>query len=263
MGTSRAEIWRKYLIGSEGNIYIKRKLYHNSISNYSYPISEKIINTIRKDIPRTNIIRAAENNSNAIETLLTQYVQIMPCDGYLQGFNYIMAVLYEVYSKDDKEHAMSDTWWSFLSIISIIRPMIPDHDPNDFFRYTKKWSKYFIKHVEFKSMRLHTFLKPHYDLLLHTLTVKWLMIWFSQLFNLEDVLHVWDALITCEGNRRTKLMAIIAANITLQMEEEIEKLARNRPSDIVGKIYQMKPLNGKRIIEDSRVSMIELKLPGV
>ena len=42
MGTSRAEIWRKYLIGSEGNIYIKRKLYHNSISNYSYPVSEKI-----------------------------------------------------------------------------------------------------------------------------------------------------------------------------------------------------------------------------
>ena len=89
------------------------------------------------------------------------------------------------------------------------------------------------------------------------------MIWFSQLFKLDDVLHIWDALITCEGDRRTKLMAIIAANIILEMEEEIEKMARNKPSELIGKIYQMKPKNGKNIVEESRTSMIELKLPGV
>tara|TARA_B100000945_G_C20134679_1_gene481078 strand:+ start:218 stop:508 length:291 start_codon:yes stop_codon:yes gene_type:complete len=93
------------------------------------------------------------------------------------------------------------------------------------------------------------------------ITVKWLMIWFTQMFVLEDIKVVWDALITCDSKHRTKLMAIIAANITIQQGHAIEKWARECPSEVGGRLYQCRATDAKVIIEQSRLSMIEYKLP--
>lgn len=267
MAETRSKIWKKYLIGNGDLVFKKRKVYHNIISNYPYPIDNKIYEIINKDIERTIISNnnpLDDETKKVLETILTQYVQIMPCDGYLQGFNYMPLMLYKIYSKEDKEHALADTWWSTLSVISIIRPMIPDHDPKDFFRYTKKWSKYYISHLKLKNNRIHIFLEPYYESILHIMTVKWLLIWFAQEFSIDDIVHVWDAIITCDSNKRTKLLAIIAANITLQFAPQIEKWARsNEPSLIAGEIWNLKAKNGKQIIEDTRMAMVELKIPGL
>ena len=96
------------------------------------------------------------------------------------------------------------------------------------------------------------------------MTVKWLLIWFAQEFSIDDIVHIWDAIITCDSNKRTKLLAIIAANITLQFAPQIEKWARsNEPSMIAGEIWNLKAKNGKQIIEDTRMAMVELKIPGL
>ena len=140
---SRASIWRKFLLSEGDGVLKKRKMYHNIVTKFPYQCSDTIIKEIKRDIPRTCFQNSiSSTKQKIIETLLRQYVQIMPCDGYLQGFNYIMALLYDVYSKDDVEHALADTWWSMVAVVSIVRPMIPDHDPHDFMRYTGKWSKY-------------------------------------------------------------------------------------------------------------------------
>tara|TARA_E500000331_G_scaffold355910_1_gene412665 strand:+ start:2139 stop:2942 length:804 start_codon:yes stop_codon:yes gene_type:complete len=267
MAQTRAKIWKKYLLGTGDIVFKKRKIYHNIISNYPYSIDSKTYNIICKDIERTII----KNNKplddeirKVLETILTQYAQIMPCDGYLQGFNYIPLMLYKIYSKEDKEHALADTWWSTVSVVSIIRPMIPDHDPKDFFRYTKKWSKYYINHLKYKNNRIHTLLEPYYETILHVITVKWLMIWFAQLFDIEEIIHIWDAIITCDSNKRTKLLAIIAANITLQFAPHIEKWSKsNEPTAIHGEIWNLKAKNAQQLITDSRIAMVELKLPGL
>jgi hypothetical protein len=266
MATSRAKIWRQYLLAEDNDdIHKKRKLYHNLVVMHPFDVSEEVHRIIEKDLVRTYINKSTltEQEHTDIKNILVQYVQIMPCDGYIQGFNYLAAVLYDTYRKDDIEHRMADTFWSLVTLIGIVRPMIPDHDPNDFFRYTKRWSKYFIEALKQKNHRLHVFLQPHYDMILHMITVKWMLIWFTQLFDIEDTVHLWDALITCESGRRTKLMATIAANIVIQMGDSIEEWARNCPQELHGRIWQLKAKNAKSIIEESRSSMIELKLPGV
>jgi len=239
-------------------------MYHNIIIHHPYEIEPDISRIIKNDMPRTNLHHGTPMTSNSqkiIETLLTQYVQIMPCDGYLQGFNYIMALLYKVYEEEDVEHALSDTWWSMVSIVSVMRPMIPDHDPHDFQRYTDKWSVYYKNHIQLKNNRLYVLLEPHLSIILPMITVKWLMIWFTQLFALEDIKIVWDALITCDSRHRTKLMAIIAANITIQQGHAIEMWARECPSEVGGRLWQCRASDAKVIIEQSRLSMIQYKLP--
>ena len=260
---SRASTWRKFLSEGDG-VLKKRKMYHNIVTKFPYQCSDNIIKEIKRDIPRTSFQNSLSSTTQKIiETLLRQYVQIMPCDGYLQGFNYIMALLYDVYSKDDVEHALSDTWWSMVAVVSIVRPMIPDHDPHDFMRYTGKWSKYYKNHLQHKCNRLHTFLNPHYNMLLPTITAKWLLIWFTQVFPLEDIKIIWDALITCESRCRTKLMAIIAANITIQHAGHIESIARQSPSEIIGLLIQIQAKDAEVIIKNSRLAMVEYKIPGV
>ena len=95
------------------------------------------------------------------------------------------------------------------------------------------------------------------------ITVKWLMIWFAQLFEYKDLLIVWDALITCEPSRRTKLMAIIAANVTIQQESQIENWSRTCPSELGGRMYNIRAREAKTIIIESRAAMIEYKLLSV
>jgi hypothetical protein len=187
----------------------------------------------------------------------------MPCDGYLQGFNYIVYVLYDVYKRDDIEHVMADTWWSMVTIVSIIRPMIPDHDPTDFTKYTKRWSKHYMNHVQTYDSRTHHLLLPFYDIILPSLTVKWLMIWFTQMFSMNDVVVVWDALITCENRQRTKLMAIIAANITIQHADSIAFWSREHPTEIGPRLMSVKAKDAKVLIEASRNTMLQYKIPGM
>jgi len=239
-------------------------LYHNTVCNYPYDICTETEKIISKDIPRTNIVGSTltEVELEAVRTLLTQYVQTMPCDGYLQGFNYIVYVLYDVYKRDDDEHAMADAWWSMVTIVSIIRPMIPDHDPTDFAKYTKTWSKHYIEHLQRYSPRTHHLLTPFYDIILPSLTVKWLMIWFTQMFAMHDVEVLWDALITCDPRQRTKLMAIIAANITIQHADSIIFWAREHPSEIGPRLLGVTARDAKILIDASRHSMLQYKLPG-
>lgn len=265
MAKNRAEVWRKYLLGDYETILQQRKMYHNIIIHHPYEIDSEISRQIKADIPRTTLVHdnvsLSDKRQKIVESLLVQYVQIMPCDGYLQGFNYIMALLYDVYVNQDVEHALADTWWSMVAIVSVMRPMIPDHDPHDFERYTKKWSVYYKNHLKLKNNRLYILLEPHLATILPMITVKWLMIWFTQLFALDEIKIVWDALITCDSKHRTKLMAIIAANITIQQGHAIEKWARECPSEVGGRLYQARATDATVIIEQSRLSMIQYKLP--
>jgi hypothetical protein len=262
----RAATWRKYLIGNEDVILEKRKMYHNIIINFPYSIDNAIDTTIKRDLPRTSFKGSQWLNKDilkSIDTLLYQYVQVMPCDSYMQGFAYIMAVLYYTYETHDKEHALADTFWSFASVISIIRPLIPDHDPEHFLRYTKEWKKYYMYNIECRDKRTHMWLKPFYDMITPTLSVKWIMIWFSQQFDLENLLIIWDAIITCEPTQRTKLFGIIASNITIQNSTSIEQWAEQHPTEIGPRIMSIGGTDAKIIIEESRNAMIQYKIPSI
>ena len=177
--SKRAEVWKNYLLGDYEHIQNARKMYYNIVVHHPYLIDSKQSRQIEVDVSRTNfgstVAPTSDKLQKIVKTLLNQYVQVMPCDGYLQGFNYITTILYKVYSENDIEFALADTWWSMVSVIAIIRPMIPDHDPRDFMRYTKRWSKYYKNHIQMKNARVHALLEPHYIIICPMITVKWLM----------------------------------------------------------------------------------------
>lgn len=257
----RAKIWRTCLIGDDLEVHNKRKTYYSIICNYPYNVNEDILNIIKKDLPRTHI-QGINIDTETIETLLCQYTKAMPCDSYVQGFAYLMAVLYHVYENNDREHAMADTFWSFGTVLSIVRCTIPDHDPIDFKRFTDEWKVHYIAHLQAKSHRTHNWLTPFYDVLLPSLTVKWLMLWFTQQFDIGCLLKLWDAIITCNASRRTKLFGIIAANITLQHADKIEYWAETSPTEIGPRLMCIRAKDAQIIVEESRNVMIEYNLPG-
>ena len=258
--TMRADIWRKHLIGNDYQIYLKRKLYYNSVSLFPHAVPKEVQDIISKDIPRTNIL-GADTDNEKIEALLHQYATVMPCDSYIQGFAYLMLVLYHVYSENDKEHAMADTFWSFGTIVSIIRPGIPGHDPDDFHKYTAVWKQHYIDNVRINHFLTHRWLTSFYDVLLPSISVKWLMVWFTQQFKLKELLIVWDSIICCDPAKRTKLLAIIAANITLQNKDNIAYWAEHCPSEIGPRLMCAGAKDAKIIVEMSRNAMLEYKLP--
>lgn len=172
-----------------------------------------------------------------------------------------MYLLHYVYCRHDREHSIPDTWWSFSSIVSIIRPTIPDHDPEDFLKYTKTWKKFYVSHIKSMAKRTHTWLSPFYDQILPTMTVKWIMIWFTQQFDINDILIIWDALITCEPSQRTRLVAIIAANITIQHSSSIEHWSEKCPSEIGPRLMCVTAKDAKVLIDNSRSAMIQYKIP--
>lgn len=260
----RAAVWKNILLGDEYKITCLRNHYYNCVKKYPRLCPEKIKKIIKRDIPRTysnSSFYKQRHNRNNIETLLCQFAVIHPADNYLQGFNYIMATLYYVYYNHDPEHAMADTWWSFCKILACIRPCLPDDSINNFKSYTNIWTKYFKKHLQKNDITLYHIIMPYADSIFQNLQIKWLMIWFCQNFSLEDIVTIWDALITCEPTERAKLKGIISANILIQSSTKILDMYTSSPTEVAYKLINFKAVDPGVIIKNSRDAMLTIKLP--
>ena len=91
----RVDIWRKTLMGS--NVEHKRHLYEKFIQG-SDDISESLRTTIEADMPRTYANKTdIQSLTPSIQKILVEYASIHKGDSYLQGFNYMVAILFYVF----------------------------------------------------------------------------------------------------------------------------------------------------------------------
>ncbi len=117
----RVDIWRAHLMGK--NVEHKRHLYHTFI-NGTNDCSESTRTTIDADMPRTYPNQETITAQTVkIKQILIEYASLHKGDSYLQGFNYMVAILLDVF-KDEDEH-MADVWWCFSAVVGRIRPFIP------------------------------------------------------------------------------------------------------------------------------------------
>lgn len=163
---------------------------------------------IHQDVQRTHLT----NEKNELELLLHLYEHTHQADGYVQGMNYLMAMIIHVFP------SRWERWWAFTRIMVFVRPMIPEFHP--------KWASWFHKYwlVKYKiilksiNRQLYDILEPSLQDIARLMTFRWFFIWFTQTFDKQDLFIIWDALITTPHHRRIALMCAIAAAITSQAQ---------------------------------------------
>lgn len=184
----RVDIWRKTLMGS--NVEHKRHLYEKFIQG-SDDISESLRTTIEADMPRTYANKIdIQSLTPSIQKILVEYASIHKGDSYLQGFNYMVAILFYVFK--DSEHVNADVFWCFSAIVGRIRPMIPDFNLSWFEWCRRHWMSEFHKRLQKKRPALDKLLSRHSETLSSLLPCKWFMIWFTQTVDFDEIFELWD-----------------------------------------------------------------------
>ena len=205
--TTRADSWRFSLMGSSSQINLKRHLYTYTVQG-AVP-SKDIRALIDRDLPRTYPnVEWMTGAIPKIRTLLGEYAEIHRADGYLQGFNYIMTVLYNVF--EHTEHADADTWWCFSKIIGYVRPLMPDFNVTWFHWYRSHWFEEFHQSMKKDMPTMHEIIQPRKETFSTLVTVKWFMVWFAQSVTFSDIKKIWDILVACPPDRLMHVYTLIA-----------------------------------------------------
>ena len=224
----RHEKWRVKLIGQD--VDTKREIYYNYVQGRK-DVPASALPTIQADMPRTfpkqsEILVDRGDTGN----FLISYAAVHRADSYLQGFNYIMAVLWHVFK--DTEHAEPDTWWCFVRIVGLIRPTMPDFNVTWFHWMRRDWLAQFHKQLKRKRPKLESILSHRVEEFSCLVTVKWFMIWFVQTVVFDNIFLLWDFIIEQPPRLLMKvytgltlhILCEAAPDITYQWSQEPTKL---------------------------------------
>jgi len=184
----RQKLWRARLMGDDETCARKRELYHRFIKGRASQ-DAVVRQQIRADMPRTFVGVEQVDRAN-VETLLLSYAAVQQGDGYLQGFNYIMAVVLYVFHGSQKCHA--DTWWCFSRIVGLVRPLMPDFNVAWFHWCRRQWFGEFHRRLRRRRPVLESILHQKQEEWSTLMTVRWFMIWFAQTVAFEEIPLLWD-----------------------------------------------------------------------
>ena len=237
----RRNLWRSYLMGN--NIEHKRHLFYTFIQNKDCTaVPKRIVSTIKKDMPRTyKDIPIIQENIPIIERLLTVYSATQTGDSYLQGFNFIMSILWYVFR--NTLHVEADTWWCFSGVVSRIRPLMPDFNMTWFSWCSRHWRNEF--HARFKKSRplLESIIQKHSDDFSQLVTVKWFFLWFAQSVPFEQIFVLWDFLIELEPQHLMMAYTFITLEVLNEGAPEITYNYSENETELVMAILSMR-ING-------------------
>lgn len=246
---SRSDQWRQKLMGDETQISMKRTLFYSFIQRRN-EISDSLRSIIEADLPRTYPNAEWTRKINVLESIkkmLIAYASVHQGDGYLQGFNYIMATLYRVF--EHTEHSLADTWWCFSRVISLIRPLMPDFNVTWFHWCRRHWFNGLHLKLRRKCPTLETILSNHHETFSTLITVKWFMLWFCQTVSFEEILDLWDFLICINPQKLMHVYTQITYEILIEAAPTITYNWSRDPTDAVHSIMSLKVSGVKNIIK--------------
>lgn len=245
----RARVWRQKLMGSSEQINMKQTLFYSFIQQRN-DIPDSLLATINADMPRTYPdLEWAQQDSTItpVKTLLISYASVHKGDGYLQGFNYLMMVLYGVF--ENTEHPLADTWWCFSRIVSLIRPMMPDFNVTWFHWCRRHWFGDLHAKLHKKCPNLETILSNYHETFSTLITVKWFMIWFCQTLPFDEIYVLWDFLISVNPQKLMHVYTQITYEILAEAAPTITYKWGRDPTDAVHSILSLKVSGVKNIIK--------------
>lgn len=187
-----ASTWRSVLMGNLMTVYRNRsrlsKIYINKETK------AKVKEDIEKDMPRTfpcNLFFQQKNIKEDLLLILKEFTLFHPGVGYFQGLCFLVFPLYYVYYLDNPFWAKSDTYYSLIKLIKILRPVLPLHEQDTrALAYLQTIKKIIEFKLSLKDNQLLLVLKK--DDIIMLLVVQMLPSLFANRFLLEDTILLWN-----------------------------------------------------------------------
>lgn len=245
--SERASAWRRQLMGPETTWSEKREMFECYIRGRQ-DIAPALLVTIRADMPRTYPeIESMKNETPTIMSLLISYASVNRGDGYLQGFNYIMTILWFTFKGE--QYPEADTWWCFSKIIGLIRPLMPDFNVAWFHWYRKQWFDEFHTKLKKKRPHIESVISKDADTFSNLITVKWFMIWFAQNFSFEEIFILWDFIISQPKENLMHVYTSITHEIIYEAAPTLSYQWSKEPIGLLHKLLSIKVHDVPQLIE--------------
>ena len=239
----RQKIWRNRLICKD--IAYKRSVYYKYIQN-RVGVSESTLQTIIADIPRT-FAGETKVDLDFVQNLLLEYATVQSGDSYLQGFSYFMVILCTVFDKT--EHMQADAFWCFSKLVGIIRPMMPDFNCG-WFEWNKTfWINSLIKKIGKERPLLEAIICEEMEIFSSLILVKWYMLWFSQNIVYEEVVELWDFLLSLSEDKLMHAYNSIALVIISQAAGDIVYKCGGQAVPVIYQLLDLKVTNVQNLIK--------------
>ena len=234
----RQLLWRQHLMGNDQDIAYKRVLYTKFILN-SNNIEHQLKGIIQRDMPRTYPRNTwVQHNIKTIQQLLIEYASIPQGDGYLQGFNFLMAITYKVFK--GTTHEREDTSWCFSRIIGLVRPLIPDFNSNWFHWSRNYWVNHLLQKLSKKRPQLHSILLTNQERFSVLSTCKWFMLWFAQNIDFDEIHVLWDVLVKTSSRKLLKVYIMIMYEILKEAAPTLTYKWSQEPSALLHELLTIR-----------------------
>jgi hypothetical protein len=239
----RQKLWRNRLIGKD--LTYKRHVYEKYIQGRT-EVSESTLQTILADIPRT-FGEKETFGDDIIQQLLMEYATVQAGDCYLQGFSYFMSLIWQVFRLSD--NAKADSFWCFCKIVGIVRPMKPDFNSKWFDWNRKCWINLLVNEIKKKRPLLGSIIDEELEIFSSLILVKWYMLWFSQNIVYEELMTLWDFLITVPPDKLMLTYNMIALVIIEQAADDIVYKCDGQSTLVINNILNLKIYNVNNLLK--------------
>jgi hypothetical protein len=244
----RSQLYRKHLLGTADDISYKRTIYSAFIRGRCI-ISETCRSTIDADMPRT-WPKEHIPGRDIVKELLIEYAATQQGDSYLQGFNYIMTVLWSVFH--NRENARADTFWSFARMVGLVRPLMPDFNSKWFHWYRNHWMDEFKRKIARRRPMVAAILSTDLETFSALVTVKWFMIWFTQSVAWPEILILWDFLIQVPPRQLMNVYTLITVEIITEAATTLTYACSGDATRMVHQLLDLKISGISKIVEKLR-----------
>lgn len=237
-------------MGSVETQELKRQLFENYIAHRT-DVSRETLGLIQRDIPRTYPRQPwVKQHAETITRLLIQYAAVHRGDGYLQGFNLTMAVLWRVF--EGQPHAQADTWWCFARYVGLVRPCMPDFNVTWYHSCRRRFLAELLFRLRRKRPVLHSILEPIAEQFSTVITCKWLFIWFAQQVEWPDIFIVWDLFIDTPPAKLFQCYTFILYEVFMAAAPDLTYQWTKDPSAFMYPLLNLKIKNPTYIIATVR-----------
>lgn len=241
----RCSVWRQKLIGDAKQVRYKQEIYRKFIYKQEQ-VSNSCRETIAADIPRTWSSETIVGRE-VIQELLIEYATMQQGDTYLQGFSYLMTVLWTVFRTT--EHARADTFWCFSRLVGLVRPLMPDFNTNWFHWYRNHWLGEFQTRLAGRRPVIADILSSDIEIFSSLITVKWFMLWFAQAVDFSEIFLLWDFLVQVPPRQLMRVYTLLAIEIIAEAATNLTYQCSGNPTLIAHKLLDLRITGIEKIVQ--------------
>jgi len=194
----------------------------------------KVLELIEKDMKRTypdipffqekSKNNKKENNCDVLKRLLFIYAKKYPEISYVQGLNLIISNLFYVFSKDENPffnlYAEEDTFFCFELLLKNFKDIYNQEKDK-----SEKGIKSIINYIKYLLYIIHRELFLNLNNMkidIYMFLFKWYTVFFSQEFDFEITLNLWDNFI-CNENKEEYLIHLCLGSILIKKEKLLSR----------------------------------------